>query len=308
MKLQKRSIPFLVMALYFLSTSLILNSSWAIGADSAQKLYEQDSTSKIVQSKLLQDTQVLRSMKFTEFQHLNLESIDRAIRQLRFVIVDGQPLIGSGYRNGAVNLVEEQSILFNHLKFKDYSENQKTMLLWHEAWSAMGYDDDNYFLSVYIALKITQPELVIHPHIRQQFIKQSSQPLRTRNIRFAGEGGATGVGGGGDGMTAEVRQALISYINLLATKPENFDGIENTIKIVELAIETPIESLEFVEQYKSVGTYKRLSFGINKHTSQITILIDPREWIPLDRSGRVITSNHIELLNQIITVLEALKD
>ncbi len=254
----------------------------------------------------LKDIDNLIALKDKDLCGVNLDDLKQRVQKIKFGLVDGEPIVGSGYRNGALNLPEEKVVLYNLQKMEGYSIRQKTILRWHETFGAAGFDDDNYFLSVVVAIKLTS-RTTLHPELTKRFVQQFNRTRIQKDKTFGllAAGGATGVGGGGDGVTAEIKWMLISYMNQFSTK---LGTPEQTTELLDLAIDTPLESLEFKDKYSGLITYHQLSIGINMFNTQMTILIKESDWISPDENGSVVRQENIELINEIIDVLRALSE
>jgi hypothetical protein len=304
------TITIIVTAVYCLGG---LGNAWA--SEEAPKalavgentFYLDDTITQATKRSLNQDLDQLMADRSGDFDGVDLLALRERIETLAVAGVDGPPLVGSGYRNGAVNMADLHVMFFNHKKLKTYNERQKSILRWHEALGAMGYTDENYFLSASIAIKVTTPEVRLHPRFRERLRSQFNLPLKKDEPEFRlAAGGATGVGSGGDGVCAEVRWALIAYMNLLASAG-SFGDAEQTKSLINLAIDTPIEPVEFVRFYRNLIRYQDLSIGVNQFNLKIAILIDDAFFLP--SSGvmqKQVDTKQTKRLNQIIDVLRAL--
>jgi hypothetical protein len=269
-----------------------------------RKVYMDSEINDAIQSNLLMDIDKLISQNSADFQGLDLFKLKSRIPDIKIFIAAGEPLTGSGVRNGAINFTRENFVILNNATTKSQSHTQTKLLHWHEALGALGYNDENYLISGSIYMKVTTPHTQFTPTLKQRLEKQFNEPLNKNNKIFRSiDGGATGVGGGGDGQTAEIKTVLLYYLNEVAPSAQNKSDKVNAL--IDLAIDTPIESKEYASEYLSLKEYGRLSIGINRYNTKISLLVDPKEWHPI-RPQTSLSESNFELLMQITTVLRNL--
>ncbi len=269
------------------------------------KIYLDQESQKIIRNNLISQIDQLLAQKHAEFSDVDLNQLKSRINRIRVGIAVGEPLVGSGVRNDAVNFNQQNIILLNYDRTKNYSPVQMSILQWHEALGALGYNDENYLLSSGLFQKLATPSQALNPHILKRFITQFNEPLREKNIEFNNsDGGVTAVGGGGDGETAEIKMFLLSLLNKLppTTTPEAAAKIQ---VYIDKAIDTPIETDELLEKYLSVKEYLRVKIGINRLNGKITILINPAHWRPSIKF-HFQNPDNAELLTEIATVIHYL--
>lgn len=271
-------------------------------------IYFDEKISKSVRQELLNEVNGLISQNSPDLKGINLEELKARTQKIVVVVADGKPFVGSGYRNGAVNFPEKETVVYNYGKLKNYSGTQRALIQWHEALGAMGYNDGNYLASTSITQKITAPKLQLHPQIQSRLKNQLNEPkMNQDNVWKEKDGGASGVGGGGDGDIAEIKWALLSYLNLLATQNELGDQTKSP-KLIDLAIDTPLESTEFISKYQIISQFKNVKIARNKFTEKVCLLVDPDGWQPIDRTGGIVSENNLKFIIDIIIVLETIQE
>ncbi len=297
-----RSILFIVL-LKLLPSVAMASDERFVSED--RVFYYSESLTQSTHKSLLKDIDTLVSRNDSDLKNIDWNRLRESVQSVRVLVVDGKPFVGSGYRDGAVNLAEDELVFYNYEKVKSFSKRQNFILKWHEALGAAGYDDENYVLSIGIHIKLSDSKSRFSPAMKTKFLEQFNQaPVKKNRTYIQIAGGVTGVGGGGDPITAEIKLALVMYVEKLAPSGALGD-IARSDEIVALAIDTPIEPKEFINQYKGIFNYKRLSVGISLHTFLITVLISKDEWQSPGSDG-IISPSSQELLNQIIDVLQGL--
>ncbi|MDX9732441.1 MAG: hypothetical protein RBT63_11770 [Bdellovibrionales bacterium] len=239
-----------------------------------------------------------------EFDGVDLKGLRSKLDQIRVFIYSGEPFIASGVRAAAVNFAKQGFILLHYDRTKKYSAKQILIILFHEALGALGYHDDNYLLTACLFMKLQEPNRPLSPFIEQRMRRQFDKPKITQNqVLIASGGGATSVGAGGDGVTAEVKVHVLSLLN--QSHPTlSIESQALLERIMEDVINTHFESFEFRDRYGHIIEYGRLGIGLNKLTTNFDILINTDEWNPV-MSLNSITRSNMELLEQIAIVLRA---
>lgn len=160
---------------------------------------------------------------------LNIQQLATEVNELEIYFNTSSELItGSGNRVGAVNLTEKKSIIFNSSLLDHLYLPQKhgtalsrvgvESLLLHEVLAALGYPDDNYEISTYLHMRSIpqdygQEILNLIEKGVENFLKENPT-RRTQNATFDRIGGtSTGVGGGGDPLSAGLKLATLAAIN-----------------------------------------------------------------------------------------------
>lgn len=297
-------LPLIVMLAYCLDSGAQSHLSKTFAFE-GRTLHMDPEINSAVHDNLLAGVNKLLAQNPPEFQGIDLQRLKAKIPTVKILIATGEPLVGSGVRNDGVNFTTENFAILNYETTKKHSPTQTIIIQWHESLEALGYNDANNLLSNAIVLKSQNPSLTLAPVITEKLKAQFNEPLRTKNRVSRSEGGATSVGGGGDGETAEIKMILLylmnkSMLNLSAEDTEKMNHF------MESAMNTPLESKEFIAHYRDVKSYGRLSFGINTFDNKITILIDPKEWQPINGPISSMSDSNLELLTQIATVLRYL--
>lgn len=271
---------------------------------SGRVIYFDEKITETVRQNLLTDVNSLISKNSSDFDGINLEKLKIDTQSIVVAVADGAPFTGSGYRNGAINFTEKSLFIYNFSKLRNYGQNQKVLLQWHEAFGAMGYNDDNYLLSISFVQKISTPEKSLHPHIRERLKSQINEPRRERNKEWRlADGGVSGVGSGGDGDMAEIKWALLSYIELLANSNRwgNSDKIK---KMIDITINTPVESLNFKSNYQNLIPFEKFIIGLNLFNAKVCFLVNPKNWQSIDQTKGVVSEQNTEILQQMVLALE----
>jgi len=139
------------------------------------------------------------------------------------VNLDDQAIVGSGTRKGSVYFTKEKLIVFNSKElFAHDLFAQAALNMLHEFFGALGYPDKNYELSTYFyaVLHVKSFGEETLAAIEKATLKHvKNNPHVAENIIYArsGEGGISGVGGGGDPESAFLKALLVNFVLL------NFD-------------------------------------------------------------------------------------
>lgn len=289
-------VAVLVTTVYSVATLGTEPSELIVDIQMSQKMTQE------IQSVLLKDIEVLTSLNAEEFHELDLKQIKSDIPKLVVAINLGPPLVGSGYRNGGVNFTEQNTFILNYEKLAEYSRSQKIFLTWHETLGALGYNDDNYLISIALLQKIANPQTEFHSEVKKRIRAQLNEAKRTQNLRFQSRnGGATGVGGGGDGDIAEIKSELFNILNYLALNNQI------TPSVLVTAFDTAIESIEFQNRYSFTVPMLRTKIARNDFSGKFSILVNTKEWDSNDNLNGRLSQRNMDLINEIIDILEARK-
>lgn len=271
---------------------------------SGRTFYIDNQIGQIIRANLLRDLDVLSGARFPEFANINVENLRARIPSIKVVSYSGDAMIGSGVRSDAINFTKQNFILLNHEKMGGYSPRQVQIMQWHEALGALGYDDENYLLSSTLTMRVADPQMRLSSVIVERFQKQFNAPLRKDNkISKQIEGGATGIGGGGDGETAEIKMLTLSYLNKMYSYVATSD-FKKLNTILKVAIDTNIESKDLSDRYSKVLGGERVGMGVNSFDAKIDILVDTKYW-GHQANGEISTSAE-RLLQEVMAVLKVM--
>lgn len=299
-------VKLIILSVFVISVYAVDSFSESTATLLNRKIYKDQEAHQIIQDNLLDTVDRLIAQNSPDLDGVDLQKLKSSIPSINWYVYSGEPLVGSGIRSDAVNLPEQRIVLLNYENTKVFSSIQMSLIQWHEAYGALGYNDENILLSVITVLKANNPDFKLSSSLKKNFQKQFNEPIISQNKIYIAAGGATSVGGGGNGKTAEVKMILLMLLNkiALAQKDEN---TQQTEKLMSLLVDTPIESNEFESQYLHLINNGRLSIGINKFNGKISILIDPKEWEPLAKNILPLSNKNLELVTQIANVLRYLQ-
>lgn len=199
-------------------------------------------------------------------------------------------LIGSGSRDGAINLTEKNEIIINPLSFQRYSQRQQILLIIHELLGASGYNDENYQLTTRIYLLATsevalQSNTFIAGYNKGTLRKQN----KTYQIETKNGGTVTGIGGGGDGEVVEFKCSLLDTV--LSHADEDPNNALWLNRYAEMLVEIDLRQQE---EYTFKVTDKK----------QVLVTINGALWTNLSVSDRRI--KHYEFMLAYVKTLKSL--
>lgn len=212
--------------------------------------------------------------------------------------VSGVPLTGSGVRQGSVYFAKEKIIVINQDRIEDLDRSpEKKSLLMHETLGALGYPDENYQLTTFITAK-SQEELFGRETIdlmRRELARDLMiERRRTTNIittERSGEGGISGVGGGGEPEVAVLKPLMIS--TLLKNNKAQADLIRYILK---MRLETDV-----TKSFELKPTNHQ-DFFLGDQNGEEFIVIRHGSWFSLQESER---TEYLNSLVSLASILEA---
>ncbi len=140
----------------------------------------------------------------TQIGDLNLKKLVEEIKTVDFEIFENGFLAGSGKkRSSSIYFVEQKKVIINSLALKFLAQEFFGPLALHEALGALGYYDENYEISLGLFLLLMPDnlglkEILVQSSLFKDLKRRTSEPLYAN-------GGATSIGGGGDGLTMEAK-------------------------------------------------------------------------------------------------------
>ena len=199
-------------------------------------------------------------------------------------------LVGSGSRQGAVNLTEKNEIIINPLSFRQYTQRQALLLIIHELLGASGYNDENYEITTRLYLLATS-DVSLKGNTFITGYKKGL--LRDKNKTFRTDtkngGTVTGIGGGGDGEVVEFKCSLLDTVLGHADEDPN-----NTLWLNHYA-----EMLvEYDSNQKEEYTFKIID------KKQVLVTINRALWTDLSPLDRKI--KHYEFMLAYVKTLRGL--
>lgn len=243
-----------------------------------------------------------------DLQGVDFAEMKKRSEQIFVTVADGKPFVGSGYRNGAVNFAKQGMIIFNLEKIRKNGHNQNILKSWHEALEAMGYNDNNYLASSVFSQKAADPQTPLHPRVAKRLIQQLNEPrIQINKTWKEADGGATGVGGGGDGDIAEIKGALLFVLQKLAVLGE-LGSPTDSDALIDVAIDTPIESIEFESKYRFISKVAKITVARSLITDELTVLVNPQDWPSLHLTNGTITNEHTRFLHHIELVIKTIAE
>lgn len=155
---------------------------------------------------------------------INIDKFIKNAHKVSFEVLSGSFIASKGNRSSAVQI--QNRLIISSFGLQNYSLNRIRDLLQHELLGALGFEDENYRLSIAISLLADQADSKKFLEENSFFkeILNSTYRLNKKRMKYdtsllgqelAASGGATGVGGGGDLSTIEIKNILIeAYSNL----------------------------------------------------------------------------------------------
>lgn len=195
-------------------------------------------------------------------------------------------VVGSVNRVGAVNWTESKSVVFNSSLLNEayatgygsvFSSMGVETIMLHEALGALGYPDENYELSTHLYMRSLPqdygPETIqLTQKSLENFLKENPH-RRVENTTFK-RGTSTGVGGGGDPVSAAIKLTAMSFIfanreNLLKNYMQNEQELNDLISFIHLVKVEPQDQKTPYSLGKGIGS---LSEAIKRgETAQIFV-------------------------------------
>jgi hypothetical protein len=142
----------------------------------------------------------------TKIGDLDLLKLREEIKTIEFNNIDGDIDIVAGGRNSAYYLAGE---VFSKPDLERYGQQAMNLLSIHESLGALGYEDSNYQKSILIEAFRGLPH-----GLQQDFLNDHLTKLVFDQDSLRYEGGATGIGGGGDIATAWLKFQVINYLKI----------------------------------------------------------------------------------------------
>lgn len=166
---------------------------------------------------------------------INLQDIRNQLSQVKWLYNKEHVPASKGNRFGAIHFTEEKLVVINQKALLVGSTDQSAVLLYHELFGVLGYDDENYSLSTSLRGLETNPTM-------SNFLLPSFQGIKhkSNNRQYKREGGGTGVGGGGDPFAAEIKNILMQVLirakelsrSIFEMEPEKYLPIVNELEVI----------------------------------------------------------------------------
>jgi len=198
----------------------------------------------------------LIAIKKTKVGQLDIEQLLAEIKTLTWMEnAAGVFQAGSGEtRTGAIYDVEKRTITLNSGRAQFEPKDTMSIASLHEALGALGYIDENYQLSLLLKIhSLTDQErstIFDEQDFNRENIRFLNLEKRTKNFKYVMAGGATSVGGGGDGIVVQLKWYLllfgkqicqISKLNCLDVFRRVLDAnIEINPKVIETTVRSEI--------------------------------------------------------------------
>jgi hypothetical protein len=149
---------------------------------------------------------------YTTIRGINLLELKESFSRVRVGAFNNGFLVGSGYRTTAINIREQCLVMINTLGFNSRPMVERSLTLLHEFLGASGYDDDDYQISAPIGWLASKTH--ISPNDLESPLLSSLTTINRidkspRRELANGQGGITGVGGGGDSTELYLKMALM---------------------------------------------------------------------------------------------------
>lgn len=270
-------------------TAIVLFSQYSL-AGSSQFIQQFASQSFVIPQLLIQQNK-------TKIGDLNIVQLKDEMKQVRWVENGGVFFAGSGEtRTGAVYFVEEKKVIVNTLRAPYEPLRTMPVAALHEALGALGYIDENYEISMVLAMNALtseEQELIFS----KKFVdKQSSRLVglkrRTTDAKYKSSGGGTSVGGGGDGVAVQAKMYALMFAGPIC---ENFKipCVDIREKLMALSIEVSMEPLEMRPYFEKSGDRKILRIPMIR-------------WINgnmQNRSSSLMTSDQMIMLAEMIELI-----
>lgn len=270
---------------------------------------------------------LLKQKGISQLAGVDLNELEKEFSLIHLFAFSSGFLISADGRDGALNFIEEKSIVLNSLGLSRYSARQQGLLLFHEFFSCLGYNDDEYSITVsfYLAA-ILQPSRLPSsspPRVGQFTNSQNTsaplyeatltQQMSTRKTINKNtdafkelSGGITGVGGGGDGFALDIKLEML--LTLLIPDAQRYlkmtaSEVQQTFQeIMQMRITTTSEISHTVPDAPVIQILQGQTIGNQNGTSQtqgpatsarrMAIVIRAQTWIehvgPIENSHQQI--------------------
>jgi len=251
---------------------------------------------------------------------LDLRKLSEEIEEIEvYYNTSNEVIVGSGARVGAVNLTEKKAVVFNsalmdHIYMTQghggvFSSIGVEAVMLHETLGALGYPDDNYEISTHLYMRSMPQDYgaeiigLSEKAVESFLIKEGGR--RTQNTTFRiGNGGSTGVGGGGDPVSAALK---LSTLSMMFKNRENLIGDvirdeQEFNAVVALIHSIKVEPQSSKTPYNIQGPIGSLYDAIRVEGSASLIFVDTNLAFVV-ASPRQVTSVGIRFLQACLEVL-----
>lgn len=166
--------------------------------------------------------ELLRQNK-TKIGELDIVQLSEEMKQVQWFENQGSFLAGSGEsRFGAMYFVKEKKIIINSARAQYEPSHTMPVAALHEALGALGYLDENYEVSTTLYLNslssTEQKNIFSVPFIEKQNKKLKTLERRKSDAVYKNSGGGTSVGGGGDGISVQVKIYSLMFAQPICTQ------------------------------------------------------------------------------------------
>lgn len=148
---------------------------------------------------------------------MDLQRLITEIQTVHWFDVQNVFFAGSGSRRAsAVNLIKDHQVFMNRISWQQSPPDVRNVLSLHEALEALGYNDDEYEISLSFWMSA-------HGFSKDKSFKRLDPRLRRSQTptRFEAENGTvTGVGSGGDEYELQVKLDLLKYSKQCRQRPD----------------------------------------------------------------------------------------
>lgn len=147
----------------------------------------------------------------TKIGDLDLLVLREEIKTINYHNIEGEISSVAGGRNSAYYLAGE---VFSKTDLERYGQQAINLLALHESLGALGYEDSNYQKSILIEIFKDLPQGLQSDFLKNQL---TQQVFDEKHLNYNDNGGATGIGGGGDIATAWFKYQVLNYLKITGT-------------------------------------------------------------------------------------------
>lgn len=191
----------------------------------------------------------LSARKIEKVGDLSISEVMKETKGLHWKVVQDVLFAGSGGRRASsIFLTESRTVFINALYWRQTGAEVKPILLLHEALGAIGFDDEEYQLSLGLWLLSQNSRVSLSPEKTPWLTHFADLRRSSRTPKYIQlAGGATGVGGGGDQFELTLKMGLLKRIEQLF---RSVTGIDR--KVLEQSRELILSSRVVVDYDSAV--------------------------------------------------------
>ncbi|HPI39576.1 MAG TPA: hypothetical protein PLJ21_02150 [Pseudobdellovibrionaceae bacterium] len=188
--------------------------------------------------------ETLKKNNVDKIEDLKIDGLINEIKSVFWRANHGSFLLGSGEtRTSAIYFIKDKTVVVNSLRSQFEPKLTLPISALHEALGALGYKDENYEMSILLYLN-TLSQAEQGRFLPKNFVSKNNKVYfsniikRYENTTYQmAKGGGTSVGGGGDGLSVQIKLTALLFAQVLCSKIEiNCSG-----DIHHLLLKSPIE-------------------------------------------------------------------